>query len=48
MMMSMGVVVISVLVRVSVTVVSMSKGSEADDIDQEAKNTDNEKFIQSL
>lgn len=46
--MSVAVVVISVLVRMSMAVVCVSEGCETHNVDEEAQNTDNQKFVQSL
>jgi hypothetical protein len=44
---SMAVIVafVSVIVRVPMAMMSMSKGCETDNIDEEAKNTDDEQLI---
>ena len=45
---TMSMVVISVIMRMSMPVVCMAKGCEAYNVDEEAEDTDNQKFVQSL
>lgn len=44
----MSVAVITVIMRMSMPVVRMAKGCEAYDVDQETKDTNNKKLVQSL
>lgn len=46
--MTMAMVVVSMVMRVSMAVMCVAKGGEAHDVDEEAENTDNEEFVQSL
>jgi hypothetical protein len=46
--MAVPVVVVAVIVRVSMSMMCVAKSSETHDVDEEAENTDDQEFVQSV